>query len=341
MITDDPIDIPLPQSLTPSPPQREATPVIPAPWNRLPTPEEIPLPPIRKTAPSSLDLIPLPWDIPPFPRVTPRSSLPVALLSQLLPEPRTLPQTAPSSEFPLIVSMTPSHTTPLLPKHPRTKELPAHEPTPPEWKETGYTPFTGKRKELSPEVEPQPPITPPPCRPLRPAPIRTVPLFEKHKEFVCEEGPSWKESQPSPSTGKRQESPQHVTMPLKHQQSNPPTEQSMSPEEQPTPPDSPKDTVAPIPSPSRPIAMLKCSPSMTPGSSIMSTPSSFGLGELYRTPVQTIIELKDETMEEGETTDSDSSMEEGQITDTRQSTPDSMDIGIPPVPADWLWPSSP
>jgi len=33
-------------------------------------------------------------------------------------------------------------------------------------------------------------------------------------------------------------------------------------------------------------------------------------------------------MEEGETTDSDLSMEEGQIADTRQSTPDSMDIGV-------------
>jgi len=73
----------------------------------------------------------------------------------------------------------------------------------------------------------------------------------------------------------------------------------------------------------------------------MSTPSSFGLGELYRTPVQTIVELEDESMEEGETTDSDSSMEEGQIADTRQSTPNSMDIGIPRVPSDWLQPDSP
>ena len=111
----------------------------------------------------------------------------------------------------------------------------------------------------------------------------------------------------------------------------------MSPEEQPTPPDSPKEEVAqPL---SRPIAMLKRSP--TPSSSAMSTPSSFGLGELYRTPVQTIIELKDEAMEEGEIADSDLSMEEGQYEDTRQSTPDSMDIGIPRVPSNWLQPSSP
>ena len=73
----------------------------------------------------------------------------------------------------------------------------------------------------------------------------------------------------------------------------------------------------------------------------MSTPSSFGLSGLYRTPVQTIVELEDELMEEGETSDSDSSMEEGQIADTRQSTPDSMDIGIPHVPSDWMQPSSP
>jgi len=83
--------------------------------------------------------------------------------------------------------------------------------------------------------------------------------------------------------------------------------------------------------------MLKRSP--TP--STLSTPSSFGLGDLYRTPVQTIIELEDELMEEGETTDSDSSMEEGQIVDTRQSTPDSMDVGIPRAPSDWLQPDSP
>jgi len=78
-----------------------------------------------------------------------------------------------------------------------------------------------------------------------------------------------------------------------------------------------------------------------PTPSELSTPSSLGLGSLYRTPVQTIVELEDEQMEEGETTDSDSSMEEGQIADTRQSTPDSMDIGIPRVPSDWLQPDSP
>jgi len=103
-------------------------------------------------------------------------------------------------------------------------------------------------------------------------------------------------------------------MPLKREQSDLETERSMSPEEQPTPSDSPKSTA-------------------------LSTPSSFGLANLYRTPVQTIVEIKDELMEEGET--SDSSMEEGQIADTRQSTPDSMDIGIPRVPSNWLQPSSP
>ena len=90
----------------------------------------------------------------------------------------------------------------------------------------------------------------------------------------------------------------------------------MSPEEQPTPPSSPQSTA-------------------------LSTPSNFGLGDLYRTPVQAIIEVKDELVEEGETTNSDSSMEEGQIADTGRSTPDSMDIGIPRVPSDWLQPSSP
>jgi len=72
----------------------------------------------------------------------------------------------------------------------------------------------------------------------------------------------------------------------------------------------------------------------------MSTPSNFGLGDLYRTPVQTIVELEDDVMEEGEVSDSNSSMEEGQIADTRQSTPDSIDVGIPRVPSDWLQPDS-
>jgi len=89
----------------------------------------------------------------------------------------------------------------------------------------------------------------------------------------------------------------------------------MSPEEQPTPPDSPKG-------------------------SAMSTPSNFGLGDLYRTPVQTVVELEDEVMEEREVFDSNSSIEEGQIADTRQSTPDSIDVGIPRVPSDWLQPDS-
>jgi len=73
----------------------------------------------------------------------------------------------------------------------------------------------------------------------------------------------------------------------------------------------------------------------------MTTPSNFGLDDLYRTPVQTIVELEDEVMEEGEATDSNSPKEEGQITDTRQSTLDSLDIGIPRVPSDWLQPNSP
>jgi len=90
----------------------------------------------------------------------------------------------------------------------------------------------------------------------------------------------------------------------------------MSPEEQPTPPDSPK-------------------------SSAMSTPSNFGLSDLYQTPVQAIVELEDKVMEEGEVSDSNSSIEEDQIADTRQSTPDSMDIGIPHVPSNWLQPDSP
>jgi len=135
--------------------------------------------------------------------------------------------------------------------------------------------------------------------------------------LVNREGPpSWSKEQLSPTTGKRQESPRHVAMPFKHKRSDPETERSMSPEEQLTPPDSPKSTT-------------------------LSTPSSFGLADLYRTPVQTIIEVEDELMEEGGTSNSDSSMEEGQIADTGRSTPDSMDIGIPHVSSDWLQPSSP
>ena len=154
--------------------------------------------------------------------------------------------------------MTPSRTTPLLPKHPLTQELPANVPTPLEWKETQYVPFTGKR----------------------------------------------------------QTSPRHVAMPLKRQRSDLEMSRLMSPEEQPTPPDSPK-------------------------SSAMTTPSNFGLDDLYQTPVQTIIELEDEIIEEGEVSDPSSSIEEGQITDARPSTQDSMDIGIPRVPSDWLQPDSP
>jgi len=73
----------------------------------------------------------------------------------------------------------------------------------------------------------------------------------------------------------------------------------------------------------------------------MTTPSNFGLDDLYRTPVQTIVELEDEIMEESKVPDPNSPIEEGQIADTRQSTPDSMDIGIPCVPSDWLQPDSP
>jgi len=154
--------------------------------------------------------------------------------------------------------MTLSRTTPLLPKHPLTQELPANVPTPLEWRETQYVPFTGKQ----------------------------------------------------------QTSPRQVAMPLKHQQSDLEMSRPMSPEEQPTPPNSPKSLA-------------------------MTTPSSFGLGDLYQTPVQTIIELEDEVMEEGEASDSNSSIEEGQIADTRQSTPNSMDIRIPHVPSDWLQPDLP
>jgi len=222
--TPDPIHVPLPPSLTPSPPQREATPVIPAPWNRSPTPEEVPLPPVRKiTGPSSLDLIPLPWDIPPFPRETPRPS----------------PLVKPTSPLPLIVSMTPSRTTPLLPRHPDSRTLPRSQPTPPEWKEFQSPSRLGKRKELSPLPEPSPPKASSSQLP-RPAPIRTTPLVEKHKEFTYTGGTSWIEEQPSPSTGKRQESPRHVAMPLKRERSDPHPERSMSPEEQPTPPKSPE-----------------------------------------------------------------------------------------------------
>jgi len=57
----------------------------------------------------------------------------------------------------------------------------------------------------------------------------------------------------------------------------------------------------------------------------MPTPSSFGLGDLYQTPVQTIVELEDE----------DKVMKEG------QTTPDSLDAGIPQIPSDWLQTSSP
>jgi len=68
----------------------------------------------------------------------------------------------------------------------------------------------------------------------------------------------------------------------------------------------------------------------------MSTPSNFGLNDLYQTPVQTIVELEDEVMEDSEI----SPIEEEQL-DARQSPPDSIDIGIPRIPSDWLQPTSP
>jgi len=124
MIIDNPVDIPLPES----PPSRGATPIIPAPWNRSPTPEDIPLPPIKHIGPLSLDLIPLPWDIPPMPKATPQPSPPVEL----------------SPEFPPIVSMTHSHTKPLLPRHPDSRTLSRDRPTPPEWEAFQPSPVTGK-----------------------------------------------------------------------------------------------------------------------------------------------------------------------------------------------------
>jgi len=243
--------------------------------------------------------------MPPFPRLTTQPSPPVASSSQL----------------PLIVSMTPSRTTPLLPKHPLTEnKLPANRPTPPEWKRVQSLPVTGKRKELSPKTEPSTSVASssqlPRIPPIQTTPLPKHPLMEDKPLVNRKRPPSWSSAQPSPITGKQQESPQYVVMPLKHEQSDPEVERSMSPEEQPTPPDSPTTMAA-------------------------STPSSFGFTGLYGTPVQTIIEVEDKSMEEGETSDSDSSMEEGQIADTRQSTPDSMDIGIPHVPSDWLQPSSP
>ena len=76
----------------------------------------------------------------------------------------------------------------------------------------------------------------------------------------------------------------------------------MSPEEHPTPLDSPKVMA-------------------------VSTPSSFGLVGLYGTPTQTITKV-------------DKEMEEGKRTSSEQSF-DSMDIGISHVPSDWLQPSLP
>jgi len=122
MIIDNPVDIPLPQSLTPSPPAREATPIIPAPWNRSPTPEEIPIPPpqprVKKhLGPSSLNLIPLPWDIPPLQRITPRIS-PVASSSFLPEEPMPPPVKLPSQLPPKLRTSPPVIPTSFLPEEP-------------------------------------------------------------------------------------------------------------------------------------------------------------------------------------------------------------------------------
>jgi len=219
--TPDPVNILLPQSLTPSPPMREATPIIPVPWNRSPTPEDIPLPPIqpwvkKHIGPSSLDLIPLPWDIPPFKETTPRVSPPVASSSFLPEEPMPFP-VEPQPEFPLIVSMTPSRTTPLLPKNPLTESEPSsNRPTPPEWKQVQSLPVTGKQKELSPKTKSSPPIASSSWLPRIP-PIQTT-LLPKHplmedEPLVNREGPpSWSSKQPSPITGKQRELPRHVAM---------------------------------------------------------------------------------------------------------------------------------
>jgi len=128
--TPDPVNILLPPSLPISTPVTQQM-------------ESILLPPTKWTAPSLLNHIPLPWDIPPFPRVINQPSPPVPSLSQL----------------PLIVSMTPSCTTPLLPKNPLTESEPlTNKPTPLEWKRVQPLPVTGKQKELSPKTEPSPPI---------------------------------------------------------------------------------------------------------------------------------------------------------------------------------------
>jgi len=102
--------------------------------------------------------------------------------------------------------MTLSQTEPLLPRHPKSRTLSGDRPTPPEWEEFQQPPIIGKQKELSPEMEPSPLVATSSQLPQIP-PIQTTPLFEKHKKFIREEGPVWKESQPFPSTGKRQESP--------------------------------------------------------------------------------------------------------------------------------------
>jgi len=128
--TPDPVNVPLPPSLPISTPVTQQT-------------KSILLPPAKWTTPSSLNLIPLPWDMPPFPRIIDQLSPPVASSSQL----------------PLIVSMTPSRTTPLLPKHPLTEdEPPVNRPMRSEWKRVQSLPVTGKQKELSPESEPSPPV---------------------------------------------------------------------------------------------------------------------------------------------------------------------------------------
>jgi len=194
----EPVNIPLPRSLTPSPPQEPGSPVIPCPWNTTPPQDKILLPPIAPPMASSSCL---PWVSP--------------------------------------IQITP------LPKY----------------------------------------------------------LLTEDEPLVNKEGPpSWAGSQPSPLMGKRQESPQHVTMPFKCERSDPVMEQSISSKEHPTPPNSPKA-----------MAVL--------------IPSSFGFTGLYATPTQTITEV-DKEMEEGERTSSEQLF-------------NSIDIGIPCIPSDWLQPSSP
>src|SRR4029077_9109268 len=110
---------------------------------------------------------------------------------------RTTPE-ASSSRLP------PTRITPLLPKHPLTEEEPEYnKPTPPEWDNWSYTPFTGKRKEsprhvamplkrersepntgrpLSPIELPTPPGSPPPSQTNTPSDWGLGKLYPSPKE---------------------------------------------------------------------------------------------------------------------------------------------------------------